>query len=921
MILTLLKNPATTDLQFEMSEAKQGELEIILMDMAPLIENPQWEIQASDAEGNAVPLEEDIHFYENLVWTVKIGPDATVDDFLKDLSSSLAFRNIRSNFDDFSKSLKVDPNILQPKADSDVLEEKKDTPLVVHTPGSKTKLTTSTSIGSTAQIASIMLSHAIDYVKKSLNESITKLTAKYDVKDRWATPLEGQNLLADLMVADIESIILELTHIRSRTELEKLLDDFEQYHSAELEGRPDINEIKRNIASLQSATPPEQKTHSDPARYEKLSCKDAKGKTQHFLVEPQKSEGGEATIYFGYRLDAKNKITNEKIVIRKFKFKNTPEDVDLEIKATQVLYKNTSERLTFKTADGIETYGFVMEELPGKDFMKKREHSYTTILIHKTDEEKINQLEFEDNQLVLSKNKIYWRENGRIESYSMEDLKGNKILYANLTNIFPQSKHGSSIADTELIKGIQIQTKCTSATGLDESEFEKLNLSFLQRCQILKDIFEQLSQLHKAKFFHGDVNPANIKIYFDKDKNAHAKLFDFGQSRFLGEKTYLTDHVTAMMQDFIPPETVGERPQFSLRSDIFSMAGIMGMIFSKPPNLFIQSRLAKSRTLEKSGAGDSEVMTALAKESYNVSEMFKDVDFHVDAASKKELEILIQLMTNPIASARPSSENIFKSLDKIVRQELAKIETLKSLVDSTLNETNTRTDIIVLDPMKKDFMNQSDLIIHSGESDEKKNLQLSALCDRFKEFCNIAYRFKDMPYVQPGIVDAYKRGDNADLFKDVHIVPSFVPPLAEKKTVNKDQLEKTKTWCIKTINSADNIGTVLAALKQWASDASVYQTTKKSSAGGRFLKKGFTSKEKGEKLKKTITELVDAIVKNEGDMSKKIAGSDQTLEEKFNHIKLHNAESTVIKQLDEILVASNMKLKHLIKPAPRNIIL
>src|SRR5437899_2915740 len=215
-------------------------------------------------------------------------------------------------------------------------------------------------------------------------------------------------------------------------------------------------------------------------------------------------EGGEAVIQFGYYLNKEGLPEGKERVFRKIKPKGvvTPEEckelLKLEIQICQILYPDTSQLMEFD--DGI--IGYSMELIPGINLVKEPNTEYTSLLIHKNPDTKIADLKLEDKQLVLTENTIFWAEDGEIRSYSLENLKKvSSQHYKKLVALFEANTDGTSVSmreggNKQLMKELQMAANCRESNGFNYSEFQILNLTFLQRCQIIRDILDQINKLH-----------------------------------------------------------------------------------------------------------------------------------------------------------------------------------------------------------------------------------------------------------------------------------------------------------------------------------------------------------------------------------------------------------------------------------------
>lgn len=310
----------------------------------------------------------------------------------------------------------------------------------------------------------------------------------------------------------------------------------------------------------------------DATNYHLISWKDKDGNMQCCMVNKESLVGGEAYINFGYKIGETGEI-GDKIAVKTLinideHSEDAIDDVNNEINANKLLYKNTSDLITF--VDG--KVGYLMDVIPGDDFAKKDN----------------NELKFD---------------------------------------VFVAAEY-----------------------------------SYQERCQILRDIFNQLKSLHDAGYYHGDINPTNIKIYKDEMGDVHAKLFDFGQAKKLySNDDVLTLNIASGMAEFVPPES-GKRKQHGQASDLYGMAAIVGMMFTGNPNKFIEAKLAQAKLEEEKKQISTDSKTyEISKVPYNIDEMFKGPEFEsIDEKLKEKLKAFVSQMANEDPNKRQSSTEAFE---------------------------------------------------------------------------------------------------------------------------------------------------------------------------------------------------------------------------------------------------------------------
>ncbi len=653
----------------------------------------------------------------------------------------------------------------------------------------------------------------------------------------------------------------------------------------------------------------------------KFSWTDAKGK--HFYLASNKTlEGGEAIIQFGYLLNTKGEPVGNERVFRKIKPKGmvTPEEckemLKQEILVSRILYPDTSELLEFD--DGL--IGYSMELIPGKNLVKKPNSEYTSLLIHKNPEKELDDLKIEDKQLVLSEKSIHWIEDGKIKSYDLENFKKiSKLQSKALTTLFEENKNGTSIPMHEgrhkqLMTELQLAAYCRESNGFNYSDFQHANLIFLHRCQIIRDILNQLYTLHNSNYVHGDINPTNINFYVDKENNAHGKLFDFGHSVSLGKDQFQEDYQVSIMQQFIPPEAAGELPTYGQASDMHSMGGIIGMLLLKNPNDFIQSRLLKGDELEKEDAKKSKIIDELANVKYDLGNL-KKMKFDIADSQRKELLTFMEEITSDNPLERPTSQEAFHFFDKLIKIELKKIAELKEFRNNRFDQINSQLDTTVTFSLKQALAKKSHQIIYSNDVQETKKQKLSLELDRFETFCKALYQHKNIPHSALAILDSYQNGDAQftapempDTLVTIHLTTS--PIEEEAKITPKKALSAATENSIRAIEQANNIGALYTALQYWATEALHYQTHKSRNKLTSSVLKGMFSRKEANQTHMDINELLNLLSKH-GDISKK-SNSNISLETAFYALRESNA--TVILQLFKVLSAYKEKLTFLSKP-------
>ncbi len=538
--------------------------------------------------------------------------------------------------------------------------------------------------------------------------------------------------------------------------------------------------------------------------YNFLTSRDADGTIKCFLTKKSPLlEGGEAIIKFGSLIDEKTGKLSDEIVIRTLKLRpelDTEEYkkiIDKEIKPNKVLYSKTSNSLIFP--DG--TMGYFMEKLPGVDFVKKWAHEYNSILIYKPEnheDKEPNVSDMKSDQIILSKDFIYWLEDGRKVSFPINDkflnfynnyheeveLKTDALKESNPRSNNQKLSESEEIRTATQVRNtismIQKYANCRPGRGFDCREFREMNLTFLQRCEVMRDCFEQLARFHEAGYSHGDINPTNFKINLveiDGVYHAQAKLFDFGQSNHFdkpNENSYPLEQTLGMIE-FVAPDSVacdislmaappesnnklkisnlanlflyknesgdifyqtqtgmfyikdenilnklnhpfnnkkfenekicqdilditserGHTHTSSTRihgkqTDMYNMAGVLGMVFTDDPNAFISDRLTTGDELQKSREKDNSLKAVITStKSYNFENMFSGLD-DVDLSQKKQVLEFTQNLTDSDPAKRATSKEAYKFFDNIVSIQLDKQKDASN-DDKFTNKTRDRS--------------------------------------------------------------------------------------------------------------------------------------------------------------------------------------------------------------------------------------
>ena len=119
---------------------------------------------------------------------------------------------------------------------------------------------------------------------------------------------------------------------------------------------------------------------------------------------------------------------------------------------------------------------------------------------------------------------------------------------------------------------------------MDESLHDYMNKlpknAWMKKGSILIDVAEGLSYLHAQKpaVIHRDLSPKNILLKAGKGEVPVAKIGDLGVARMIKADSKKTQSALTKAPgtvDFMPPETLGDRPIYGIPLDAFSYGGIV----------------------------------------------------------------------------------------------------------------------------------------------------------------------------------------------------------------------------------------------------------------------------------------------------------------------------------------------------------
>jgi len=676
----------------------------------------------------------------------------------------------------------------------------------------------------------------------------------------------------------------------------------------------------------------------------------------HFKAKSNPIAGGEAYIYFGVAVNQSGQVLGdgEEIVIRivnshiKKSTENTDRmDMDREIKTSKLLLR-TGDRILFSG----NRMGYVMEKLPGDDFLKIWKNKYNSVLIH--DEKQSNFPEMKIDQLVFTGKAIYWLEDGVTVSRSIAEVRkkmpstlstiftmpsqeealemeqvthkingtkpptpilikhGNDFfVYGHLDGSIQKTKlkltdddlpivnssyfnsegtinlvdtllndldsplkkivqqghnhstraesliteyskhsHQSVIDNTSTVSSFQNASSCRYGKGFNCNDFMNAEYSFLQRCQIAADLLEQLALLHKNNRSHGDINPANIKIYKDSNGIAHAKLFDFGASLELDEKGEKIDPKHQAGQIFfIAPEVL----QFShgKTNDMYSMAGIIGMLFSNPPNLFLNKKIDTENNMPTQISSGVKIET-ITKIPFDFNQMFLNFPgtFCTDI-QRKQLGDFIEKMGAQKKEERPTSTEAryFFKMFTLLNDRNKSLNNLISEIE-VINEIEEK--ITVLPQLKIELRQSCQIIIASAEDEMTKRAKLTEELNRFREFC-----FAPTSMISP--IDLIKAYNNPQIdpikwrakmhqLASANMIPKQITHPRKVGSKELQNIYEASFNEIKAYNNTQPLKNLYTAVLNWAETALNYQVSKKSSTHSkrediiRLLKELITSK-------------------------------------------------------------------------------
>lgn len=107
--------------------------------------------------------------------------------------------------------------------------------------------------------------------------------------------------------------------------------------------------------------------------------------------------------------------------------------------------------------------------------------------------------------------------------------------------------------------------------GQELSLINPKTLSEKQKLTIAKLLCQGLAHIHKGRFIHGDIKPANVKVYINED-NIRVQFIDFGISLELNEGATQIDDLPCAFgsDDYIAPE-VSKGYSIGYASDIYSL--------------------------------------------------------------------------------------------------------------------------------------------------------------------------------------------------------------------------------------------------------------------------------------------------------------------------------------------------------------
>lgn len=229
-------------------------------------------------------------------------------------------------------------------------------------------------------------------------------------------------------------------------------------------------------------------------------------------------------IHLGYETDSEVEIEKIKTVFNQFISSLLDKDIIVEFE----IYK----KLKYINYNNI------------KNFEKKFINFKLISVIGENSRSSVKLYSIETREYILkfykSKNKKMSIEKAKFEYDKLNLLKSCKYI----VNVFDYKKFELDINNNnfiilEYIKGKSIFEKILN---------EKLDESTI--IDIINQLIDCYSNLHKLEILHGDIHPSNI-IY---NNDSMIKIIDFGESIIIGEKT----NKNAGLSFFCPPERINE---------------------------------------------------------------------------------------------------------------------------------------------------------------------------------------------------------------------------------------------------------------------------------------------------------------------------------------------------------------------------
>ena len=180
---------------------------------------------------------------------------------------------------------------------------------------------------------------------------------------------------------------------------------------------------------------------------------------------------------------------------------------------------------------------------------------------------------------------------------------------------------------------------------------KKPNISMKMKASILYDVAFGLNYLHSYNppIIHRDLSPNNILL----SRDSVAKISDLGVAKVVKADSRATQTMLIKAPgtvDFMPPESLGEMPNYDTSLDVFSYAGIVLHIVNQewpsPTNQVIQD--------SKTGK-----LTALSE----VERRQAYLDMMKDGA--EVLKPLVKACLHNVASKRPTIAAVFQLLEPL----------------------------------------------------------------------------------------------------------------------------------------------------------------------------------------------------------------------------------------------------------------